>query len=318
MPGHARERDLRAELARLPGNPAFLTKAEIADWVDVIAGAHLARARRYYALTPEQAKAVERRLAELKPACCEYWRQHQSELREIAVQLAELGPFPPMEEQDASVAKRRETLMKRRSELMIGQPLHIRAVRPEIEKLLPPAQVRASLDRWNAKIAEDVFQTIRDRRTTTNRAGPASQPALIDLDRLAAVSALGEWKEYVHTFVRFYHLDPPQASAAQSILRDLEQRRDAYKTFHQDDYAVARSIEGRQERYDELARLDEPIRMMFDELKGRLDQILTTAQRNAAVSWRRTITTTRAHGSSTEPTSKQARGGDQHTLDTRK
>ena len=95
-----------------------------------------------------------------------------------------------------------------------------------------------------------------------------------------------EWERYVRQFIGRYKLDNSQSTTALSILDQLRDR----------------AVQMREGRADTLARLDElilgtkdagrkagyvkdradvlsPIRTLFDELKSRLDNLLTDAQR---------------------------------------
>ncbi|HPD29189.1 MAG TPA: hypothetical protein PLL20_04285 [Phycisphaerae bacterium] len=92
---------------------------------------------------------------------------------------------------------------------------------------------------------------------------------------------LGPWDRYVRDFARRYRLDESQRATAQSILREMHERRQVYEQAHRQDYEAAHSLQG-QEREKRLAQLNQPIEFLFSQLKSRLERIPTTEQRRAA------------------------------------
>jgi hypothetical protein len=88
---------------------------------------------------------------------------------------------------------------------------------------------------------------------------------------------IGPWERYVRDFIRRYNLDPAQQATAYSVLREVEQRRVAYETSHRADYERAA-----REGEERLKSLNTPVVRMFDELKGRLQRIPSSAQRQRA------------------------------------
>ncbi|MGQ9649535.1 MAG: hypothetical protein ACUVXJ_05465 [Phycisphaerae bacterium] len=99
--------------------------------------------------------------------------------------------------------------------------------------------------------------------------------------QLPVEDPLGPWDRYVRDFARRYRLDESQRATAQSILREMHERREVYEQAHREDYEAARSLQG-QEREKRLAQLNQPIEFLFSQLKGRLERIPTTEQRRAA------------------------------------
>ncbi|MCB9849850.1 MAG: hypothetical protein H6817_04020 [Phycisphaerales bacterium] len=84
------------------------------------------------------------------------------------------------------------------------------------------------------------------------------------------------WARYVHWFIRHYELDASQATAAFSILHELEQRAADYRQVHREEIADAETDGGT----DHPVYL--PIEKLFEELKRRLHPIPTQAQRHRA------------------------------------
>lgn len=90
---------------------------------------------------------------------------------------------------------------------------------------------------------------------------------------------VGPWEQYVRDFVQRYDLDPSQQSTAQSVLREMQQRRTAYEQTRRGDFEAAQQLEDvgkRQQRLDELNR---PVIRLFEDLKSRLERIPTAQQR---------------------------------------
>lgn len=116
--------------------------------------------------------------------------------------------------------------------------------------------------------------------------GQEQQGQWAPLDGLQVVQPLvedplGPWDRYVRDFSRRYRLDDSQRATAQSILREMHERREVYEQAHREDYEAARSLEG-QDQQKQLAQLNQPIEFLFSQLKSRLERIPTTEQRRAA------------------------------------
>jgi len=107
---------------------------------------------------------------------------------------------------------------------------------------------------------------------------PTSAPAAPPEGREPAPDASdpSTWGAFVRQFIRKYHLDPGQTTAAESILVELTDRADSYLRTNPANLANPNAA-GRPDR-DPLA----PVRAMFAELKARLERIPTAAQRARA------------------------------------
>lgn len=84
------------------------------------------------------------------------------------------------------------------------------------------------------------------------------------------------WERYVRRFIARYKLDEGQSDACHSILREMKARADAYRKAHRRELA---SIPKTALPYSQRLA---PIRDMFEELKRRMDRIVTNAQRRRA------------------------------------
>ncbi len=127
-----------------------------------------------------------------------------------------------------------------------------------------------------------------------------TQPAALGLpatrrSELPEVVPLDEWDRFVERFIARYKLDETQQTSARSILRELKERALTYRQAHEEEYAavdrrLAAAKKGDLERLDPLRcrrELDKPIDEMFDELRARLEGLLTSAQRALGESDRR-------------------------------
>ena len=88
---------------------------------------------------------------------------------------------------------------------------------------------------------------------------------------------VGPWEQYVRDFTRTYKLDAAQQATAESVLREVKERRTTYEQAHRLDFDSARKGSSKS-----LEELNKPVVAMFDELKLRLMRIPSSAQRQAA------------------------------------
>lgn len=98
------------------------------------------------------------------------------------------------------------------------------------------------------------------------------------------------WDEYVVEFARTYELDDGQRDTVQSFLSELKDRALAHRDRRREDIgrleerikSPSKSDSELKELKAQLAELYGPVDDMFKELCTRLDQVPTTAQRDAA------------------------------------
>ena len=100
---------------------------------------------------------------------------------------------------------------------------------------------------------------------------PASSPEVAD-----------SWTLYVRQFIAERNLDDAQQQQAWSILKELRGRRQEYLTSHKADYEAAGRPNDPKQRTADLQALHKPVNDMFEELKARLTNVLTEAQRGSA------------------------------------
>ena len=258
------------------------TQAEVAIWSDFIARTHLERATEEYELTPEQEKAVQVRLEQIKAEARAYWKEHLAEFQKLGKELQKLGDT----RKDPAVRKESQALVMRRAELLKGQPLHARMVFPKIEELLPAAQIESSREKQRPMSPAQREEMAREmsylREQAQEMASRTPQAPGLEALQAAASNTLLPWEAYVAEFIRVYDLDDAQQTTARSILTELQARRDQYRQDHQEQFEVLRNTEDPKERSRIFAELSPPIREMFEELKTRLDRIPRPAQQQAA------------------------------------
>ncbi len=96
---------------------------------------------------------------------------------------------------------------------------------------------------------------------------------------------LDRWQSYTKQFVKRYHLDEGQATAAMAILKEMRQRADNYRRGHGKEFARlgkelhASKGDERERVRAELVALEGPLQALFDELRDRLDNLLDESQR---------------------------------------
>lgn len=97
--------------------------------------------------------------------------------------------------------------------------------------------------------------------------------------------SIDSWEAYVRRFIEDYKLDSVQGNQAKGILSETRKRADEYRASRKNDYqkAQARLIVDPKspEVQAQLKELNKPIGSLFTEMKLRLDQIPTDAQRKA-------------------------------------
>jgi len=253
------------------------TLAEMVVYSEFLARTHLARVMEEYDLTPEQQKAIEARLAELQSEARAYWKKHLAEYQELRAEMR-------MNRGSPSFPGPRSPVMTRVFEIMTGQPLHHRNVTPEIEKLLPATQVEASRNKLRKRMENmrNAESDVRLEEVMEMAARAPRVPGIVSLREQEAMAVLAPWEQYVKLFVRVYDLDEEQQATAQSILRDMQGRREEYERSHRENIQKLRNTEDRKARSRMFAELSSPIQKMFDELKTRLDVLPTALQREAA------------------------------------
>lgn len=100
----------------------------------------------------------------------------------------------------------------------------------------------------------------------------------------APAPPLDEWDKHVAAVAERYEFDETQIRSARSILGDLRKRAYRYQTSRAEEYARAELMTDAKARGERLKELNRPLDAMFEELKQRLENLPTMAQRKRAES----------------------------------
>jgi len=111
----------------------------------------------------------------------------------------------------------------------------------------------------------------------TGRAAPAA-PAAKEVV-YAKAPPLDDWDKYVQEHAKKVGFDEAQLTRAQAVLKDLKRRANQYRMSRSDMFAAAALKTDAKERDAMSKELNKPIDAMFDELKQRIDSLMTLEQR---------------------------------------
>lgn len=129
-----------------------------------------------------------------------------------------------------------------------------------------PRRTRPDVDKKDAA-ADKAPPPRRTPRSRSNSARPA-KPVPLD-----------EWEQYVHDFLKSYECTPEQTHSAIAILSELKDRAEQHKGASRKQLEAAEAIKDRRERQKRIDAINAPVHRLFDQLKRRLDGLLTTHQR---------------------------------------
>ncbi|NLX12370.1 MAG: hypothetical protein GXY44_01780 [Phycisphaerales bacterium] len=132
----------------------------------------------------------------------------------------------------------------------------------------------------------------------------------INVQRNLPENPIGPWEQYVRDFTRRYRLDASQQVTAQSVLREMQQRRTTYEQTRRGDFEAAQRIEDAVRRQQRMEELHRPVARLFEELKSRLERIPTPQQRR--VDGNRSSATQPATSEPADTTSRPADAGQQN------
>lgn len=109
---------------------------------------------------------------------------------------------------------------------------------------------------------------------------------------LAQQDPTGPWERYVRDFIRRYRLDSSQRASAESVLREALRDRAAYEQGKREDFTAAQSIADPSLRQQQVAFLNQPVESMYHQLRTKLEQLPTLAQRQAVGEFLPSVITT--------------------------
>ena len=256
---------------------------------------------REYGLSDTQRTQLEQSLLKRWP---KFVRTHEDQLKPLVNEFLEarLAPEPPDTEQVADWARRAiPTWELFEKEMAAGDK--------EIERILTTPQRRRFLEdrsKTSARIqtvrrtlhewAEGRFEPPESRRrdaetpppgaalTARERAEPDSPPPTIqEIDQ-----ELASWHLFFAEFCESHRLDRTQRTAAESILKEVLERAQAYRARRRAEIERLERMIARHDSADKEAvaeQLDDlygPIDDMFQELERRLEALPTPAQERLA------------------------------------
>jgi len=162
---------------------------------------------------------------------------------------------------------------------------------PVVEPSADPAapDVAGTADRAKSGRRANRFRTRRADAPGPPRHGDSGLPRSEGtIDTKQPTRPLDTWESYVKQFIKRHSLDAGQANAAMAILKELRSQGKAYETKHAAEIErLARAVSAaepaaRPKLQAQLNELRQPINDLFDELRSRLDDLLTGAQRKGA------------------------------------
>ncbi len=205
---------------------------------------------------------------------------------------------------DPEFAKLRE----RMREIDDKHPFDTDGAIKRLEALLPEEQVRkgqARREEWRAREIDrnrqgrgrdgDRQESRRRPRTGEITVERRANPEVIRQEEAKPAPEQGEprmatppqtaerellpWEKYTREFITRHECPPRQANAAMSILKDVQLRAEKLRRANAERIAEAEKIPDSAARNKRLAELNGPVDQLFDELKSRLDSLLTAEQR---------------------------------------
>lgn len=221
---------------------------------------------RAYELTDEQQGEVRQRLEALKLQQESYSARIEEEMGGLRDEMTDI--WHQRQAGQAIDEQKYERAGRRLQELWQGAPLlNPRRVMDEVEKLLPADQARQGRERWEE--AREVRLREWAERFADFRGG-GGMPG--------GANAGDAWERFVEAFCREFELDAAQRATAQSVLRDVQGRRDRHLRTHAEEIEAAQHIEDGRFRRERIQQTLQPVAVLYGELRGRLDRIPTTAQ----------------------------------------
>ncbi len=171
-------------------------------------------------------------------------------------------------------------------EIRRNHPFDFEKATARVEALLPADQVTKGRERREQfRRRMDDFR--RDRGQMPNRrrrdADAATTPAgTAETDKKPAPvieQPKHPWEVYANEFAAQHPLTAPQQAAVRAIVKDLIARDTAFQAAHAADFAAVAKTEAGPDRDTQRKQLEAPTQDMFNELKSRLDDLLTADQR---------------------------------------
>lgn len=138
--------------------------------------------------------------------------------------------------------------------------------RETAQRLLADARTKIA----ERSLSEDARRSLQERVEAAERTATEKNPK---------PRSLGPWEKYVQGFIGNHALTPAQQTAAMAILKDMQARRAQIERVYAPRIAAAEQLKDPKARKQRLAELNKPTEKLFEELKTRLDRLLTASQR---------------------------------------
>lgn len=138
--------------------------------------------------------------------------------------------------------------------------------REAAERLLADARKKIA----DRPLSEDARRELHERIDAAERAAA---------DQGKKPRVLNPWEKHVEEFIQSHELTAAQQTAAMAILKDIEARGAQIERVYGPRIAAAKQLEDPEARKKQLAELNKPTEKLFEELKTRLDRLLTASQR---------------------------------------
>jgi hypothetical protein len=151
-------------------------------------------------------------------------------------------------------------------DLMRDNPFDWPTALQRVERMLPPEQAargRQKREEWLSR-QDQTLDAWRERTLAEQEAQPPDA---------------GQFEQYTRDFISRYALDGAQTRAAQTILSDLVERERLLRRTQAEVREDVGSLPDAAARAERAKTLDEPLVELFQELKRRLDSLLTEKQR---------------------------------------
>ncbi|HKQ49503.1 MAG TPA: hypothetical protein VJZ71_15635 [Phycisphaerae bacterium] len=294
-------RPRRERMDRLrDATPAQRRQFQVDRWVD--------RADRMYELDDDQKSIVRIEIENMQRERREAMGPEAEEYDRLREQMFQFWrPMPGSENAERgdreTRRERRRRMMedprflqvrRRLQELERKYPAEWEEAMRRVEALLPAEQAQKGREKFEERSARRQEREERWRRrgaeprpvesasTPTAPDAPVSPATDAPTLELVPPSAPHPWEVYVRDFSADHELTAAQQAAAQAVLKDIRTRAAQMELTLRDKIAAAEKMPDSAARTQRLAELQQPSQRLFDELKTRLDGLLTATQRASA------------------------------------
>ncbi|MCK6457007.1 MAG: hypothetical protein L6Q92_10820 [Phycisphaerae bacterium] len=298
-PEDRRERAREARRAYLEASPEERRELRVRRFVE--------RMDRIYELSDEQTEQVRREIEKIQAEYEKSLGDLSGEYQTLMNDLADYWRKHPQDSREARREAQRDPelrrIRQRLGEIRRDHPFDMQAAVRRIEGLLPPEQVGAGHKRQEAfredalrmreeeriqrreeRIARREERRARRLQRQASELGgepPTSTPAPASAESDSAkrpVVPTHPWRVYAEEFAEKHDLSTERRAAVESIVKQMLERERAYRLSKRDAYLEAEKLPLRK-RDARIRELDAPIDKMFDELRTRLDDLLTARQK---------------------------------------